>query len=577
MRDGNDRNRAAILLTGAAASAGLLAGCFDPVPGAGGAPPQALRREAYHPGCMEPTHLLVLDEDAIDNGCARNRFHSREINDDIASVGLRKPLPFFSARPGQEVVLPAGSLGDEGWFALKTARVSWRDAGPDSGDGFRNYLESGPGLGSPDARGHRESLLDKVPDLTPLRATGLAKLEGRSVCAVVLDRDAKITAYSPLSGDLRGANLGKVAFQVLGLEMERGRGSGDRLPGVRVRILDPAVVCEDPLTAFVEAPAPRSDCEPRDLVPPACAVNQVLLNEPWDFLDPLKWSGDGEGEVSGGVYFARDGSRSSIAGWINPCPLRIDSSVSVRLSNRVQLSLPEENDFAESGAVFFVAGNDPDAFEDYAFLTVGYTTQPSRVFVEVFGSDGGRDFDQFTETSLDYSPSLLFNLDLWVDRGSYRVAVGGEAVDTVPLLKPLSSLSLVEVGVQQNSGGLRGLLDHTSVTRLCAAEGKLKPRSRDRCEPRTRCRRKTDRTRHAKADHSRCHHASYARQGKVQDGKGSRLAKAGRIDQGARTSPNPCGRNDLIRGARERVRMLANPPRSLLILSRMEELPGCEG
>lgn len=542
MRDGNDRNRAAILLTAAAAA--LLTGCFDAAPGADGSSPRALRREASHPACQEPTHLLVLDEDAIDNGCARNRFASREINDDIAAVGLRKPLPFFEARPGREVVLPAGSLGDEGWFALKTARVAWRVAGPDSGDGLRNYLEAGPGLGRPDARGQRESLLDKVPDLTPLRATGLAKLGGRSVCAVVLDEDAKISSYSPLTGNLRGANLGKVAFQVLGLEAPSGRGHDDRLPGVRVRILDPAVVCEDPLTAFLDAPAPKSNCEPRDLAPAACAIHQVLLNEPWDFHDPLKWASDGEGEVSGGVYFARSGSRSSLAGWINPCPPRIDSNVSVRISNRVQFSLPAENDFADAGAVFFVAAGDPEAFEDYAFLSVGYTIRPSRVFVEIFGSDAGRDFDQFSETSLDYSPSLLFNLDLWIDRGAYRIAVGGEAVDTVPLLRPIPSVSLVEVGVQQNVGGLRGLIDHTSITRLCAAESRQKPRSRGRCEPRTRG--------HRKPGH---------------------LAKAGAW---ARTSPNPCGRNDLIRWARERVRLLADPPKGLLILSRMDELPGCE-
>ena len=39
--------------------------------------------------------------------------------------------------------------------------------------------------------------------------------------------------------------------------------------------------------------------------------------------------------------------------------------------------------------------------------------------------------------------------------------------------------------------------------------------------------------------------------------------------------PNPCGKNQLIRTAREKVRLMENPPMGLIILSRMKEEPGC--
>ena len=123
--------------------------------------------------------MLVIDEDSIGNGIGPNFFLDREVNDDIADIGLREPLPAFSGdNVGNHTTLDTGEVGDEGWFALKTVPASWTSAGP-YGQGLRNFLLAGPGLGSPDANGDRESLLDEVPGVTPLRATGLKLLEGR--------------------------------------------------------------------------------------------------------------------------------------------------------------------------------------------------------------------------------------------------------------------------------------------------------------------------------------------------------------------------------------------------------------
>jgi hypothetical protein len=208
--------------------------------------------------------LLVIDEDSIDNGNPPNYFPATAVNDDLARIGLRKQLRFFEQQVGGRITLHTGQVGDEGWFALKTVPASWTSAGPTS-DGLRNYLLAGPGLGSRNAFGDRESRLDKVPDVTPLRATGLRMLVGRDVCAVVYDSDVSIN-YDPLDGSLKGSNLGIVAFRVLSVMQLFGY-SSSTLPQVEIEILDAVQLCMGPLTPFVDAPAPISSSLPFDIEP----------------------------------------------------------------------------------------------------------------------------------------------------------------------------------------------------------------------------------------------------------------------------------------------------------------------
>jgi len=214
--------------------------------------------------------FLLIDEDSIDNGNPPNFFSDVQVNDDMADIGLRTELRFFDQNPGETITLNTGEVGDEGWFAPKTILQSWTDAGP-TGDGLRNFVGNpslpfthnvGPGLGTGD---DPESLLDKIPDVIPLRATGLALLEGERVCAVVYDSDISIN-YDPINGSLKGANLGTVAFEVLDVRHLMGVSSSS-LPEVDIRILDAEVVCEGPLELFTEAPAPISSSEPEDVDP----------------------------------------------------------------------------------------------------------------------------------------------------------------------------------------------------------------------------------------------------------------------------------------------------------------------
>jgi len=84
---------------------------------------------------------------------------------------------------------------------------------------------------------------------------------GATVCAVVYDSDVSMN-YGPLNGSLKGANLGTVAFAVLGVTHLSGFSSSS-LPKVEIEILDAETVCEGELLLFTDAPEPRSSSERR--------------------------------------------------------------------------------------------------------------------------------------------------------------------------------------------------------------------------------------------------------------------------------------------------------------------------
>lgn len=209
--------------------------------------------------------LLVIDEDCIDNGNPPNGFSDVDVNDQMAEVGVRSQLRYFSQNIGRTIDLYTGEVGDEGWHSLKTIPSSWISAGP-TDNGAMNFVLAGPGLGSRNRDDDREAYLDKIPDVTPLRATGLRMLVGQIILAVVYDSDVSIN-YSPLLGSLKGANLGLVALRVIDVR-ERRDGSTGSLPTVTVEILDSDNVQQGRLYLFANAPVPRSSSEPYDVAPP---------------------------------------------------------------------------------------------------------------------------------------------------------------------------------------------------------------------------------------------------------------------------------------------------------------------
>ncbi|AFL83642.1 hypothetical protein Belba_1000 [Belliella baltica DSM 15883] len=216
--------------------------------------------------------FLLIDESSIDNGNEPNNFSEIEVNDNIAEIGQRQILKYFLENTGRTIDLFTGQVGDEGWFAPKSIPSSWINAGPTK-NGLQNYLTPGPGLGA--SGDDPEVLLDEIPNVTPLRATGLKMLEGETVYALVYDSDISIN-YSPLVGNLQGSNLGIVAFDVLNVT-RRMDGSTSDLPRVTVRIRNATEVKNLNLGLFSNAPIPQSSSEPFDINPPA-TVPSVNIN-----------------------------------------------------------------------------------------------------------------------------------------------------------------------------------------------------------------------------------------------------------------------------------------------------------
>ncbi|MCF1752176.1 hypothetical protein [Mariniradius sediminis] len=217
--------------------------------------------------------LLAIDEDSIDNGSAPNNFSETDVNDQIAAVGLRQQLKFFAENKGKTITLYTGEVGDEGWFALNTIPNKWINAGP-TDNGARNYLTPGPGLGAPNIDDDREVLLDEIQNVTPLRATGLKMLVGYKILAMVYDSDISIN-YSPLEGNMQGANLGMVAFEILSVS-ERTDGSDGSLPAVSIKILSVTELSNFGLALFSNVPIPQSSSEPFDVVPTTSVVSPVF-------------------------------------------------------------------------------------------------------------------------------------------------------------------------------------------------------------------------------------------------------------------------------------------------------------
>lgn len=210
------------------------------------------------------TVLLAIDEESIDNGNKPNNFSERDVNDHIARLNQRQTLSYFKNNVGKSIVLYTGEVGDEGWHAIKTIPNSWINAGPTK-NGARNYLAAGPGLGG--GKDGPEVLLDKIPNVTPLRASGLKMLIGQTILAVVYDGDVSIN-YGPLNGSLKGETLGLVALQVQKVE-RRTDGSSGSLPKVTVKIVNVDAAKNLTLKLFSNAPVPRSSSEPFDINPPA--------------------------------------------------------------------------------------------------------------------------------------------------------------------------------------------------------------------------------------------------------------------------------------------------------------------
>jgi hypothetical protein len=211
--------------------------------------------------------LLVIDKDAIDVGLSPMEFGAANINNDIAAVGQRAELRYFAAHVGAQIAFTTGTMGGyEGVYAPRSIPASWTAAGP-TANGLVNYYRAGPGLGTPDKTGARETLLAKIPDAVPLRATGLKMLIGRTVCAVVMKTNAWVVSYAPISLAFQGPDRGVAAFRVDAVTDHTSSAVPGALPKLTVTILSAAATCGGAMDPLAGAPAPQNTQLPFDVRP----------------------------------------------------------------------------------------------------------------------------------------------------------------------------------------------------------------------------------------------------------------------------------------------------------------------
>ena len=187
--------------------------------------------------------LIVIDKDSIEFGVQEYQVPPDALNDLIASVGVRDPLPFFAASVGHLFILRSGLNGSDSWFAFQRAPIMWESRAGEN-DALENFALAGPGLGSPDAMGQRASLLSSVEDVIPVRVDRASLLVGRSICAVVYDQDLAMSAEGSRI-DLQGPNLGMVAFRVSAI-----MNADATWPGFLVEALDVRSTCSEGLDAL---------------------------------------------------------------------------------------------------------------------------------------------------------------------------------------------------------------------------------------------------------------------------------------------------------------------------------------
>ena len=212
----------------------------------------AVAISAAHLAAQSPENavLLILDKHAIEYGVEPYQVPPDALNDLIAAVGVRDPLPFFAANVGRQFILRTGTEGNDSWFALQQSPGAW-DSESGANDSLQNFVLAGPGLGSPDSNGERESLLGAVEGVMPVRAANAALLVGRAACAVIYDDDLSVPAASE-SMRLQGANLGVMGFRVASVV-----GTGTQWPGLMVELLDARATCSEHLELLVPSTAGR--------------------------------------------------------------------------------------------------------------------------------------------------------------------------------------------------------------------------------------------------------------------------------------------------------------------------------
>jgi hypothetical protein len=201
---------------------------------------------------------------------------------------------------------------------------------------------------------------------------------------------------------------------------------------------------------------------------PACPFHDSLLQEPWDSFNTARWQGDGDQQVQGGYFTIRPLAFSAFADWKNAAPVAVETNAVLHFDQRFRFDYPLPMPLNQSATLFSVNKDKDGTFTDYAYVNIGYTGLPNnRLFVEIFGADGGVGFDQYVETPIASEPQKFLDVDLRITSNAYEVAVDGMVVSTVTLVNALPQIDLFQAGVQRNLLGLEGSIDASYIYKTC--------------------------------------------------------------------------------------------------------------
>ena len=220
----------------------------------------------------------------------------------------------------------------------------------------------------------------------------------------------------------------------------------------------------NPGSASKACPKPPSrTCEDGFLPLDADACSRRLITEPWDGFDASLWHGDGDQAISNGKFTAREGAESATADWLAGAEGALSDSRILRFSNQLAMDEGMAFDSSLREGLFFLSGDADGSYSNYLFVSIQYSRAQRRVLLESFGASDGVEFDKVVEAPWNPAPRASLSLEMEAAPGFYRVILDGMLADSIPLTRPLASVTIAEVGVQSGESGRFGLIDSTTI------------------------------------------------------------------------------------------------------------------
>jgi len=208
---------------------------------------------------------------------------------------------------------------------------------------------------------------------------------------------------------------------------------------------------------------PARQCDAGFLPLDSDACVRRLVTEPWNVFDPSLWRGDGDQTVSNGNFTAAEGTESAAADWLAGSDGALSANHVFRFTNQLVMDETVALDTSIRKGLFFLSGDSNASYLNYIFVSIQYSRAQGRVLLESFGASNGLLFDNVVEAPWNPAPHAPLSLQMDAAPGFYRVLLDGMMADSIPLILPLTGITVAEVGVQSGEVDRFGLIDSTTI------------------------------------------------------------------------------------------------------------------